>query len=118
VITYTSSLKTNIRQRNILNDYLEAVYIHHYSIINILSQIPIPFCLLTLQMLNSQVLNHARICLETRPLLQIQEGILTLELKFGSSIGELDGLQSAGDAEHRSETSQKDTNKRFDFDLG
>jgi hypothetical protein len=69
-------------------------------------------------MLNSQVLNHARICLETRPLLQIQEGILTLELKFGSSIGELDGLQSAGDAEHRSETSQKDTNKRFDFDLG
>lgn len=69
-------------------------------------------------MLNSQILNHARVCLETRSLLQIQKGVLALELELGRSVGELDGLQSASDAEHRGETSQKDTNERFNFDLG
>lgn len=69
-------------------------------------------------MLNSKILNHARVSLETRSLLQIQEGILALELELRSSVGELDGLQSSSDTEHWSETCQKHTNERFNFDLG
>lgn len=68
-------------------------------------------------MLDSQVLNQPSVCLKSSSFLQIQKRVLALELELGGGICKLDGFQSASDTEHGCETSQKDANQRFDFDL-